>query len=463
MHPFKATAAAVALAFGAAPVALAQSGAEIQEIRQQIERIREEYEARLRALEERLRQAEAKAGQAEEQAAKAERQAAAVARRRAENVFNPGLSLILQGRYAHLRQDPETYRIDGFIPSGGEVGPGERGFSLTESELNLHANVDPYFRALFTAAYSPENQVEVEEAYFQTLSLPQGLTLKGGRFFSGIGYFNEQHHHAWDFIDAPLPYRAFLGRQLGNDGVQLKWVAPTPFFLALGGEAARSEAFPGSKRNKNGISLGTAFARIGGDAGPSHNWRLGLSYLQTSPQERAYGDQDSAGTPVVNAFSGRSTLWIADAVWKWAPEGNPTQRNFKFQAEYFRFQERGTLAFDVKGANLADRYDAQQHGWYAQAVYQFMPRWRVGVRYDRLAHDQMNIGQVLNGTLTAADFPILNPYNPELYTAMIDWSPTEFSRLRLQYARDKSRQGAPDDQIFLQYILSLGAHGAHKY
>ncbi len=92
-----------------------------------------------------------------------------------------------------------------------------------------------------------------------------------------------------------------------------------------------------------------------------------------------------------------------------------------------------------------------------------MPRWRVGARYDRLEHDRVNIGQVLNGTLSAADFPILNPYNPELYTAMIDWSPTEFSRVRLQYARDKSRQGEPDDQFFLQYILVLGAHGAHKF
>jgi hypothetical protein len=46
---------------------------------------------------------------------------------------------------------------------------------------------------------------------------------------------------------------------------------------------------------------------------------------------------------------------------------------------------------------------------------------------------------------------------------MVDWSPTEFSRLRLQYAQDKSRPDATDQQIFLQYILSLGAHGAHKW
>jgi hypothetical protein len=46
---------------------------------------------------------------------------------------------------------------------------------------------------------------------------------------------------------------------------------------------------------------------------------------------------------------------------------------------------------------------------------------------------------------------------------MIDWSPSEFSRVRLQFAQDRSRPGAPDNQWFLQYMMSLGAHGAHSF
>jgi hypothetical protein len=47
---------------------------------------------------------------------------------------------------------------------------------------------------------------------------------------------------------------------------------------------------------------------------------------------------------------------------------------------------------------------------------------------------------------------------------MFDYSPSEFSRFRLQYARDQSRpDGVKDNQLFLQYILSMGAHGAHKF
>jgi hypothetical protein len=64
---------------------------------------------------------------------------------------------------------------------------------------------------------------------------------------------------------------------------------------------------------------------------------------------------------------------------------------------------------------------------------------------------------------TAADFPVLANHSPTRNTLMFDWSPTEFSRIRLQYASDKSRLGLTDNQLFVQYIYSMGAHGAHKF
>src|SRR2546430_8949286 len=59
----------------------------------------------------------------------------------------------------------------------------------------------------------------------QTCALP--ISVKAGRFFSGIGYLNPQHAHTWDFVDNPLAYQAMLGTQFGDDGVQLTWLAPT--------------------------------------------------------------------------------------------------------------------------------------------------------------------------------------------------------------------------------------------
>ena len=76
----------------------------------------------------------------------------------------------------------------------------------------------------------------MEEAYIQTTALPGGITLKAGRFFSAIGYLNERHAHNWSFIDMPLPYRALLGVQYGDDGVQARWLVPAPIFLEVGGE-----------------------------------------------------------------------------------------------------------------------------------------------------------------------------------------------------------------------------------
>ena len=54
-------------------------------------------------------------------------------------------------------------------------------------------------------------------------------------------------------------------------------------------------------------------------------------------------------------------------------------------------------------------------------------------------------------------------YTPTRTTLMVDYSPSEFSRLRVQLAHDQSRQGISDNQFFVQYIMSLGAHGAHSY
>jgi hypothetical protein len=378
------------------------------------------------------------------------------------NAFNPDVSVILQGTFAHGSQDPDKYQITGFAPSGGEVAPAPRGFSLSESELILGANIDAYLRGQLVAALTADNEVEVEEAFFQTLGLGKGFTVKGGRFLSGIGYQNEIHQHAWDFQDAPLPYKAFLGGRFNDDGVQVRWVAPTDLFVELGAEAGRGRAFPGSDRNKNGAGAGALFGHIGGDIGAGTAWRAGLSYLQASPDARAFEDLDSLGAPVTQSFSGKSKLWIADFVVKWAPNGDARSTSFKLQGEYFRRNENGQLSFNDA---LAGDYSSRQSGWYLQGVYQFMPRWRVGYRYDRLDHGTVENGIVASGAgPTAADFPLLmTDYNPTRNTAMLDFNPSEFSRFRLQVAVDKSRAGVTDNQVLLQYIVSLGAHGAHKF
>src|SRR5262249_49744508 len=161
--------------------------------------------------------------------------------------------------------------------------------------------------------------------YIQTLGLSRGFTLKAGRFFSSVGYQNEVHAHAWDFTDAPLANKVFLGNQLSEDGIQVKWVAPTELYFDLGLALGRGREFPGGPdggRSRNGFGSGNIFAHLGGDIGASTAWRVGVSHLRTSPQDRTYDDVDSTGAAVTNSFTGKSRLWAVDGILKWAPNGN---------------------------------------------------------------------------------------------------------------------------------------------
>ena len=279
------------------------------------------------------------------------------------------------------------------------------------------------------------------------MGLPAGLGLRFGRFFSAVGYLNGLHAHAWDFADAPLAYRAFLGQQLFDDGLQMRWVVPADLFVEVGGEALRGRAFPGGS---NGGTPGTwdLFLHLGGDVGVSQSWRLGLAHL------RANVDARESTFGAAASFAGDSDLTVVDLVWKWARHRDPTLRNALFQTAYFRRQESGTVTVD----GASGGYHGTQQGGYAQAVYQFWPRWRAGVRYDRLwANDPGGDPAVL-----AAAGLESNGHDPERATVMADFSPSEFSRLRLQYDWDRSRPET-DHQWVVQYILSLGAHGAHSF
>jgi hypothetical protein len=459
------------------PAAHAASDAELDQIRAQIKELKSDYEARIKALEQRLQEAEQKAQSAQQQAKQASdtaKQANDTAQQVANAplpppapsttatgasglaAFNPAVSVVLQGTYANLSQDPKQFAIAGY-PLGGDVGPGKRGFSLGESEIAIFANVDPIFTGNLIASITPENTIGVEEAYGIVNGAPYGIVPKFGRFFSGIGYLNEQHQHVWDFVDAPLAYQAFVGGQYQQDGLQAKWVAPIDQYLELGAEVGNGANFPGTERNHNGAGSWALYAHTGGDIGDSHNWRAGLSYLSTRAEDREYTQPDVFGRDASLSFTGTSHLAIADFVWKYAPHGNTLGNTFKLQGEYFYRRESGDLTYNPATVLESTRgYSARQDGWYVQGVYQFMPTWRAGLRYDRLAAGGQDYG-ANSAVLASTDF------GPRRYSAMVDWSPSEFSRLRLQYARSETVPGITDNEWFLQYILSIGAHGAHKY
>lgn len=433
--------------------ALATSDADLQAIREEIRQLKAVYERRIAALEARLQAAEN---------ASASTPVETVARTNATptmaNRFNPEISLTLNGTYGQLQQNPAV------APTGFTMAahvPPNPGFNLGESELGIRANIDTDYRGVATMALAPAGGVSVENAYVQTSALGSGMNLSFGRLFSGLGYLNSQHAHAWDFTDQPLVYRSFWNNQLGEDGLQLKWLLPTDTFIELGAEIGKGRGFPGTDRAKNGSGAGALFAHIGDDIDFEQSWQAGISWHETR-RENAQSDgvPNLAGTPggVSNVFNGDSRTLGADLVWKYARNGNPRDVSLKLQGEFFQRRENGLLTYDIAGANITDSYAITQNGWYLQGIYQFMPQWRTGLRYDQLDPGVASIGP-LNARNVIANYG----YQPSRTSWMLDYSPSEFSRLRLQIARDLSRQGLPDNQLFLQYIMSVGAHGAHTY
>ena len=158
--------ASLVLAMALPGAARADADADIRALRAEIETMRSAYEARLQALERRL-EAVRSGPPAAPAVSVASPPAPAVTavlpappalstpanRAPLANAFNPAISLILSGLYTRTSRDPAGYSIPGFaLPEGAGAGPGGRGFSLSESELGLSANVDPYWRGAISIA-----------------------------------------------------------------------------------------------------------------------------------------------------------------------------------------------------------------------------------------------------------------------------------------------------------------------
>lgn len=389
------------------------------------------------------------------------------------NEFNPAISLILDGRYTQIESG--ELELPGF-QLGGEAGLPHSGFSTGHNELSISANVDDKFYGSMTSAiviHDGETELELEEAFIETLKLGNGFTVKGGRFLSGIGYLNGIHDHAHDFADRPLVYDALVGGHLIDTGLQARWVAPTDFFLTFGAEITSGTQYP-SGENEDGNKGLTLFAKTGGDFDESSSWQLGFGTYQSKFDVREAGghhhgeeeghDHDEEDEHDEEHHEGEEGLTngevdlvAIDFVYKWAPNGNSKKNNFKFQAEYFVRNEEATLGEGT--------YDGEQKGFYLQGVYQFMPAWRAGLRYDSLTASNKGIGfdDADEAEEHLEETGLLAMDDPKKTSIMVDYAPSHFSRIRFQYSNLENGAGNKKDIFTLQYTMSIGSHGAHSF
>jgi hypothetical protein len=385
-----------------------------------------------------------------------------------QSKFVPDISFIVDGSFVGRNVNDETYgklAVPGLIPSG--VSGPNRGFNLNYGEMSLYSPVDPYFDLTATIPFR-ENGVELEEAFFRTKALPWGFQIKGGKFRSSFGRLNIQHPHVWDFADAPLINRAFFGEDgLVEKGVQVNWLAPTPFYLLFGGEILQGDntASFGTgaiTMQKNGSSftkdsaqqpnLFLSFVKSSVDIG-SLSLLGGLSYAQGQTRQNptkgttnqsAYGDTKIFGLDLTAKYFIDAYRYLS-----WQNEWIFRQMNLNVGTDQAPGDPGQSLSLFGK--------DLNQSGFYSQLIYRFARRWRIGARYDLFTQNDVyldNQKQSLPGDLNRI-------------SAMLEFKPTEFSTLRLQFNRDHSlfngENREPVNSVFLQFNMAIGAHRAHAF
>jgi len=455
----------------------------LQALREEIAQMKQAYEQRIAALENRLKEAENRPAPAP--AADPSGQVGA------GSAFNPQISLILDGVYFRDNKkggSAELYEhIDGINHSheheGHAHGELERGFNLRETELAFSATVSPHFDATAMMTVSSEGDVELEEAYFDTRSLPYGLKIRGGKFLSGIGYLNGQHPHAWDFVDQNLPYRTLLGDHgLLDTGLRLTWLPKTGnWYTQLGVEllqgneqtfATSGEDTPTGRADgaalagtaagelsarKSGPRLTTLFAKFGPDLGDSHALQFGGWLARSSQHQEVHDHTEEDPATLVHALEGKGRAWGLDAVYKYDAGRYGGQGNVKLVGEYLRLDKNLKIAFHENGALVGQKRDFTQDGVVVQGTYGFLPHWQAGVRYD------------VTGLTNKLDGPAGNLWDKnksDRWTFALTRQIDHFSLLRLQASRGNLWvEGAQENvnQIFVQYQHSLGAHGAHAF
>jgi hypothetical protein len=391
--------------------------------------------------------------------------------------FNPAISVVLDGNY--YRDDAKGEFFDTLEHTRGFINPHDHddhghaeitpGFNLGHTEIMFSASVDPYFDAVLILGAN-EHGIEIEEAYALTRALPAGLQLKFGKFLSGIGYLNEQHPHDWDFTDFALPYQLIFGDHgLNEKGVQATWLPPLPVYTLFGLEALQGENkgmahFEGARdydigpgaSDKSGPRLFTAFAKVAPDLGFNHALQAGVFGGRSLVHQNLHGSRGEEGE-----------TWFAGTDWVYRYDSGRAHGhgNLKLQAEYI-YRERDLEVVGVRAGSegahpLGEVRRDRQDGFYVQGVYGFAPRWTAGLRYER-------VGMTNDPGLRSNLPPDVNWAASDRTTANITWMPTEFSRVRLQFARANladDHQGGREsfDQVYLQYQMALGVHGAHKF
>jgi len=291
---------------------------------------------------------------------------------------------------------------------------------MHETEASFQAIVDPYARADFFLVFAPD-EVGVEEGFITFTSLPANFLLKAGKMRGSFGKVNQMHNHVMPWTDRPLVTQNLVGGEEGisDAGLSLSRLFPNKFlFLEATAEVYRGES-PELFRAPTRGDL-TYVGRLRGyrDVTESTNLDFGGSF--------ALGHND-AGPEFKTRLIG------ADLTFRWRPLRRAIYKRLLLRSELVwsrREQESGP---------------ARAFGTYVSTEYQFARRWFAGVRLDRSGR--------------ADDASIVD----KGVSALLTYWPSEFSQIRGQYRHTSYGDGIKANELLMQLLFSIGAHGAHTF
>jgi len=373
--------------------------------------------------------------------------------------FVPNISAILDFscQFRNISdRDFQSLSLPGITLGNEEFSP--RGFNLNYFELAIQSVVDPFFD-LFSTFHIKEGEFAIEEAYLKTRSLPAGFQLKIGKFLSSLGRLNSLHDHVWNFSDPPLIYHALFGEgNLNELGFQLNWLAPLATYLSVGveilkGENAHSfqnEDFTLKEKvwEKTARPLSVFFVKSSFESG---------NLIALYGAGLALGDIHRLQSPGDFGITADSRIIALDLTLKYLLD---SYRYLNFQFEYFHRKISGDKIFSDNQIPV-QALDQSHSGLYAELVFRFNRRWRTGLRVDRLLQvDDLHLNPLFPDSRFLPDHPLK-------LSGMLEFNPSEFSRLRLQYNFNRSRtlenRAFDLHEFFIHVNLAIGAHGAHKF
>ena len=294
-------------------------------------------------------------------------------------------------------------------------------FQMHESEIGLQSIIDPYARGDFFISFGEEG-VNLEEGFITFTALPGSFVAKVGKMRSAFGKVNTMHNHVLPWVDRPLVSNNLVAGEDGiNDaGFSVERILPAPkgIFLEATGQLFRGDSGDVFQSSQRSDVSAVAHLRGYHDLNESTNLDLGVSY--------ARGHND-LGTNFL------THLYGVDATLRWKPLRRSIYHSFVGRSEFI-WSDRQQFPASQKS-----------FGYYASADYQLARRWFVGGRFDHSDRSRDDGLTDKGGSVT------------------LTYWPSEFSQLRGQYRFTHYANNIDANELFLQLIFSLGAHGAHPF